>query len=146
MRKRVVLPNRLTFPFLSSDLLFPLLLPRPQVPPVLTSCPASCTHLQARPHALTPVRASGTLQYSPTVLTMRWVLTSSPGLRYLQYSPSAQPHVLNMPWVLTKARFQVSNSRSRVLTFRQGLRYLIPGQLLIDRLKGTVFAFSPGPL
>ncbi len=82
MRKRVVLPNRLTFPFLSSDLLFPFLLPRPQV---LTFCPASCTHI--------------------------------------------------MPWVLPKARFQVFTSRPSVLTFRQGLRYLIPGLLLFDRLK-----------
>ena len=59
---------------------------------------------------------------------MPLVLTSSFDLRYLQYSPSAQPHVLTMPWVLTKARFQVFTSRFSLLAFRRGLRYLIPGQ------------------
>ncbi len=73
------------------------------------------------------------LRYSPSaqsrVLTMPLVLASSSDLRYLQYSHPARPHVLTMPWVLTKARFQVFTSRISVTTFRQGLRYLTPGQV-----------------
>jgi hypothetical protein len=68
------------------------------------------------------------LRYSPPGQVSCTHLQSGPQVTKVRYSPSAQSHVLSMPWVLTKARFQVSTSRSRVLTFRQGLRYLTPGQ------------------
>ncbi len=108
-------------------------------PQVLTSRSRVLTLRQGLRY-LTPGQASGThLQARPNTLT------STPGLRYLQYSPFARPHVLTMPWVLTKAGFQVSTSRSSVLIVRQGLSYLTPGQVSGTRIQARPHRLASRP-